>query len=50
MTDLYPGPSEDSPQERDAKAQVLAASDRRFRWEMRFYMFLFMAYIIAEKT
>jgi hypothetical protein len=39
---------EDTPEERDAKAVVLAAQFERFKWEMRFYMILLMTFIIVK--
>ena len=54
MSDHPPGISvtdidaltEDTPEERDAKAKVLERQVTRFRLEMRFYIICFVAYFI----
>lgn len=41
-------PTEDTPQERDDKALVLAQLDRRFRWEIRAYIIIMAGLVLNE--
>jgi hypothetical protein len=40
-------PTYDTPQERDDKAEILAAELRRFRWEARAYFLFVLAIVIT---
>lgn len=43
-----PVPTEDTPQERVDKAEVLAREVKRFRWEVRGYYAITILYLISE--